>query len=85
MKCRIDGCPGEYEARKIFHAVRHKGHIILIDHVPAEVCTECADTLLKPDTVRSIEALLRQAPAPTRAPRHRRRHAEATCQVDPSR
>ncbi len=38
MKCTIKGCPGEYEERKIVHTVRHHGQVIVIDHVPAEVC-----------------------------------------------
>lgn len=62
MKCSIAGCSGEYEERKIAHTVRRNGQLIIIDHVPAEVCTECGDVLLRPETIRRIEALLR-APA----------------------
>lgn len=65
MKCSIEGCPGEYEQRKIVHTVRHKGQVIVIDHVPAEVCSVCGDVLLKPETVRRIEALLRTESHPT--------------------
>jgi YgiT-type zinc finger domain-containing protein len=39
MKCSIRGCPGEYEERTIVHTVKHKGDVIVIDHVPAEVCS----------------------------------------------
>ena len=62
MKCSIEGCPGEYEDRKVLHAVRHHGRVIVIDHVPAEVCYVCADVLLKPETVCRIEALLKRVP-----------------------
>jgi YgiT-type zinc finger domain-containing protein len=65
MKCSIEGCPGEYEERKIVHTVRHKGEVIVIDHVPAEVCSVCGDVLLKPETVRRIEKLLQTASRPT--------------------
>ena len=58
MKCSIEGCPGEYEERQIVHPVRYHGQVIVIDHVPAEVCSVCGDVLLKPETVRRIEALL---------------------------
>jgi len=58
MKCSIVGCPGEYEERQIVHTVRHRDHILVINHVPAEVCTVCGDMLLKPETVRRIEMLL---------------------------
>ena len=58
MKCSIDGCPGEYEAEKIMHTLRHRGQIMVIDHVPADICSVCGDILLRPDTVSKIEALL---------------------------
>jgi YgiT-type zinc finger domain-containing protein len=64
MKCSIEGCPGEYEERQIVHTVRYHGQVMVIDHVPAEVCSVCGDVLLKPETVRRIEALLRTATRP---------------------
>ena len=45
--------------------VRHQGHPVVIDHVPAEVCTVCGDVLLTPGTVRGIEALLQAGRQPT--------------------
>jgi YgiT-type zinc finger domain-containing protein len=59
-------CLGEYELKEITHTVRHKGRIVVIDHVPAEVCSICGDVLLKPETVRHIEALLRNRTEPAR-------------------
>lgn len=64
MTCSIKGCPGEYEERKMVHTVRHQGHVVVIDHVRAEVCPVCGDVLLKPQTVRHIEMLLRSAIRP---------------------
>lgn len=65
MNCSIKGCPGEYEERTIVHTVRHHGQVVVIDHVPAEICSVCGDVLLKPETVRQIEALLQTAAQPT--------------------
>lgn len=65
IKCNIEGCPGEYEHRRIVHTVRHREQVIVIDHVPAEVCPMCGDVLLNPETVRHIEELLRTAPQPS--------------------
>jgi len=62
----VKGCPGVYEDRKIVHTVRRDGHVVVIDGVPAEVCSVCGDVLLKPDTVRRIEVILRQAGKPDR-------------------
>ncbi|MBI4165670.1 MAG: YgiT-type zinc finger protein [Acidobacteria bacterium] len=67
MKCTIQGCPGEYEARRVVHTVKHHGDVIVIDQVPAEVCTVCGDVLLTPETIRRIEALLQATPPPNRS------------------
>jgi len=66
MKCTIQGCPGEYEERTIVHTVRHRGRLVVIDHVPAEVCSVCGDVLLAPQTVRHIEGLLAKPRRPER-------------------
>ena len=69
MRCSIQGCPGEYEEQTIVHTVRHKGQIVVIEGVPAEVCSLCGDVLLRPDTIRQIERLLESRTAPkTTAP-----------------
>ena len=69
MRCSIEGCPGEYEEREIVHTVRHRGEIVVIEGVPAEVCSVCGDVLLTPETVRRIEALLEHRAEPeARAP-----------------
>jgi YgiT-type zinc finger domain-containing protein len=67
MKCSIEGCPGEYEERQVVHTVRYRGEVVVFDHVPAEVCSLCGDVLLKPETVRRVEALLQTATQQARA------------------
>ena len=64
MKCTIEGCTGQYEAKTVTHTVRYKGEVIVIDHVPAEVCDVCGDVLFSPETLRHIEKLLASSPAP---------------------
>lgn len=66
MKCNLQGCPGEYEDRQITHTMRQKGRVVVIDHVPAEVCSICGDTLFRPETVRHIETLLKDETLPAR-------------------
>lgn len=66
MRCSIEGCPGEYEQREVVHTVRQGDRILVIDHVPAEVCAICGDVLFTPETVRRIEALRRSAAPPKR-------------------
>ncbi|OFW27392.1 MAG: hypothetical protein A3H27_12120 [Acidobacteria bacterium RIFCSPLOWO2_02_FULL_59_13] len=66
MKCTIQGCPGEYDERTVVHTVRHRGNVVVIDHVPAEVCSVCGDVLLAPDTIRRLEKLLETMPTPSK-------------------
>ena len=44
--------------------MRSKGKLIVIDHVPADVCTVCGDVLLSPETVRHIEGILKKTGKP---------------------
>src|SRR5438874_11566961 len=66
MKCTFADCTGEYEDRDIVHTVRQGNRIIVIDHVPAEVCTVCGDVLFTPETVRHIEFLRQTTMSPIR-------------------
>jgi YgiT-type zinc finger domain-containing protein len=62
----IARCPGTYEARTVVHNVKRWGEVIVIDHIPTEVCNVCGDVLLAPETVRRIEALLAANSPPVR-------------------
>ena len=64
MNCTIEGCPGQYERKSVTHTVRHKGEVVVIDHVPAEVCDVCGDVLFSPETIRHIEKILAHKPEP---------------------
>ncbi len=67
MRCSIQGCPGVYEQREISQLVRHHQRTVVIDHVPAEVCTICGDVLLTLETARHIEELLAAEIPPTKS------------------
>lgn len=58
MNCNMQGCLGHYEQRSVIQTVRHQGRVVVIDHVPADVCPACGDVLFHPDTVRALERLL---------------------------
>lgn len=65
-KQKMKACSGEYEDKRVVHTVRYRGEIIVIENVPAEVCSVCGDVLFSPGTVRQIERLLRTQRATTR-------------------
>jgi YgiT-type zinc finger domain-containing protein len=64
MKCSLKDCHGQYERKTVIHTVRQGGQVVVIDHVPAEVCAVCGDVLFRPETVQSIEKLLREMKQP---------------------
>ena len=64
MRCTIEGCRGGYERTTVTHTVHHNGEVVVIDHVPAEVCDVCGDVLFSPETLRHIEKILQAMPEP---------------------
>ena len=66
MKCGIQGCPGQYEPKKIVHTLQRGSDIFVFEHVPAEVCSVCGDTLLTPRTIKRLEDLLSARSKPGR-------------------
>lgn len=62
--CQMPNCPGEYEDRKIVRATRFGGQLVVIEGVPAEVCSFCGDTLFTPDTSATLERFVRTPPQP---------------------
>jgi len=64
MKCTNSGCPGHYESRLIVHTVKKGRDVLVFEDVPADVCDVCSDTVLKPETVRHLESLLKQESKP---------------------
>lgn len=67
MRCSLKGRPGQYEERHVVHTVRRLGKVVVIGHVPAEVCSACGDVLRRPEVVRRIEKLLAETPQPVGA------------------
>ena len=80
-KCGIPGCPGEYEERELPHTARQQGQVIVIDNVPTEVCSECGDVLLKPETISRLEELLRTTHPPNTVPHYE--FATGGIRIDP--
>ena len=62
MKCSIQRCPGEYEAKYVVHMVKRGDDIIVVEKVPAEVCSVCSDTLLTAETVEHLQQLASRRP-----------------------
>jgi YgiT-type zinc finger domain-containing protein len=66
MNCTIVGCPGTYEPRETVCIERVRGQLVVIEHVPVEVCDVCGDVLFRPETIRHLEALRHTETPPAR-------------------
>lgn len=67
MPCHNQGCPGEYEQQSVVRVFEHRGRPVVIERIPASVCSVCGDTLFSWQTSRQLEALLADLPTPARS------------------
>ncbi len=54
MRCSVPDCPGEYEQREVVRAMHQGDRIIVVEHIPAEVCDVCGDVLFTPETIERL-------------------------------
>jgi YgiT-type zinc finger domain-containing protein len=66
MECANEQCPGRYVPRELAYTLKYDGEVIVIDRVPAQVCSVCGDVLVEPETVRRIQELLASPTTPVR-------------------
>lgn len=58
MKCGIEGCTGEYRKVEVTRAFRKDDRVVVIDHIPAEVCSVCGEMVFSLDTLDGIQRIL---------------------------
>ena len=65
MSC--DVCTaGERRPRLIRYSLSMADRLILVDHVPAEVCDRCGEVTLSPDVVERLQQTVWQREPPAR-------------------
>lgn len=64
MKCGV--CKGTVQERLITYVQEYKGRVIIIENVPAEVCGQCGEKLLRAEVAERIQKVVWERPAPTR-------------------
>lgn len=58
MNCTL--CKGNLVKSKVNHIVDLYGHIIIIKHVPANVCKQCGEYFLKNDIALKLEKIIEE-------------------------
>ena len=61
MKCLQ--CQGELQRSKATYTVNRKGYHIILDNVPAWVCSQCGEPLFDEKQVNAIQQIIRKMDA----------------------
>lgn len=65
MKCEV--ChTGERQEQLIRYSLCIDEKLVVVEHVPAEVCDQCGETTLQPDVVRRLQKTISQPGTPVR-------------------
>lgn len=59
-------CGGELEEKIVTHPQEYKGKIIILENVPAELCRQCGEVLLRPDILERVQEVVWSEVAPKR-------------------
>ena len=63
-KCPL--CGGELQAKTVTHPQEYEGRIIILENVPAEVCRQCGEVLIRPDVPEKMQQVVWSETAPRR-------------------
>ena len=63
-KCPL--CGGQLEAKSITHTQQYEGKVFILENIPAEVCRQCGEVLIRPDVVERMQELVWSNGSPTR-------------------
>ena len=55
-KCPL--CGGALNEQRVTHPQEYQGRIVLLENVPAQVCRQCGEVLLRPETLEHIQKLV---------------------------
>jgi YgiT-type zinc finger domain-containing protein len=61
-------CGGQVEEKKIDYTQELDGELYLVREVPAEVCSQCAEPYLTPETVDRLQELIERGEDKSQAP-----------------
>lgn len=64
MKCSL--CKGNVEERLIRYVQDFEGRVVIVENVPAEVCTQCGEKYLRSDVAEKVQSLVWDPPSPKR-------------------
>ena len=65
-KCRSCLATNSFEDKEISYPRKAGGRIVIFEHVPALVCSQCGETLFRAETLKLMEDLIAGERPPSR-------------------
>ncbi|MDP2949504.1 MAG: type II toxin-antitoxin system MqsA family antitoxin [Chloroflexota bacterium] len=65
MNCAF--CKGDIEEKTITYIAEYRDRVVIIENVPAEVCTQCGEKFIRPEVAEKIQRLVWEQPSPRRS------------------
>ena len=65
MNCPF--CKGEAKEQLIRYVQEYDGQVVIIENVPAHVCAQCGEKLIRPEVAEKIQRLVWERPSPKRS------------------
>ncbi len=59
-------CRGNLKYERVTESYPYQGKVVILENVPAQVCTQCGESLLRSDVVKKIEHLTWSGGTPDR-------------------
>ncbi|MBI4287931.1 MAG: type II toxin-antitoxin system MqsA family antitoxin [Chloroflexi bacterium] len=51
-------CKGELSKKTVTHPQVYRGKVYILENIPAEVCSQCGEVLLRPGVLEKIQQLI---------------------------
>ncbi len=51
-------CKGELRKKTVTHPQVYRGKVYILENIPAEVCSQCGEVLLRPEVLEKIQQLI---------------------------
>ena len=56
MQCAF--CQGDLQEKLITYPTKYEDRVVIIENVPAQVCTQCGETVLRPDVAEKLQKIV---------------------------
>lgn len=51
-------CEGELSEKTVTYTTEHDGRVTVVENVPALVCSQCGETVFRPDVVEKLQKIV---------------------------